>query len=105
MAEEAFPEVEAIRTLLTVLGPLKPDERQNVLDFVFRKLGMQQTVQSSSQNRPSVDDFFRHASHPPVNANQTEDPAPDLGPSGDAHRSSVTTQDWPAPGSVDTRLS
>jgi hypothetical protein len=34
-------DLEAIAVLLKVLGPLKPDARANVLDFVFRKLGIQ----------------------------------------------------------------
>lgn len=41
MADVEYPELAAIETLLKTLGPLKPEERANVLDFVFRKLGIQ----------------------------------------------------------------
>jgi hypothetical protein len=34
------PELQAIATLLSVLEPLKPPARANVLDFVFRRLGI-----------------------------------------------------------------
>ena len=40
MADDPIPEVEVIKVLLRTLGPLKPDDRANVLDFVFRKLGI-----------------------------------------------------------------
>jgi len=46
------PDLEAIATLLKVLGPLKPDARANVLDFVFRKLGIQ-TSAHIAEFRPS----------------------------------------------------
>jgi hypothetical protein len=34
------PELQAIATLLSVLEPLKPPARDNVIDFVFRRLGI-----------------------------------------------------------------
>lgn len=59
MAEDVIPEIQAITTLLKVLGPLKPEERENVIDFVFRKLGIKRASQSSPQSQSTVDDFFR----------------------------------------------
>jgi len=41
MSEDEYPEVAAITALLKILGPLKDEERANVIDFVFRKLGIQ----------------------------------------------------------------
>src|SRR5580704_12964283 len=41
MGEEAEDvELAAIRTLLGVLTPLKPEVRSNVIDYVFRRLGI-----------------------------------------------------------------
>jgi hypothetical protein len=54
MADNAIPEVEAITALLKVLGPLKPDERENVIDFVFRKLGIER-----ASPRSPVDEAFQ----------------------------------------------
>jgi len=71
--EEAFPEIEAIKTLLKVLGPLKPDERQNVLDFVFKKLGIQHGGLSSSQSRSSVDEFFQRRADAATSIDQAQE--------------------------------
>jgi hypothetical protein len=40
MAEEKDEELEAISTVLGVLGPLKLEARGNVIDYVFRRLGI-----------------------------------------------------------------
>jgi hypothetical protein len=45
-------DLEAVAILLKVLGPLKPDARANVLDFVFRKLGIQKSAHIA-EVRPS----------------------------------------------------
>lgn len=38
-ASDADVEVEAIRTVLSALGPLAPPQRASVLEYVFRRLG------------------------------------------------------------------
>jgi hypothetical protein len=40
MAEDEYPELAAIATLLKTLHPLKEDERARVINFVFQKLGI-----------------------------------------------------------------
>ena len=51
MSEIDDPEVEAIKTLLKVLTPLESDARANVLDFVFRKLGISPVTSNSDTSR------------------------------------------------------
>jgi len=40
MSEKLDPELQAIATLISTLEPLSPDARNNVIDFVFRRLGI-----------------------------------------------------------------
>jgi hypothetical protein len=52
-AEEKDLELEAISTILGVLTPLKPDARANVIDYVFRRLGIVAPVVQAPSS-PSV---------------------------------------------------
>lgn len=52
MAEDEYPELAAIATLLKTLQPLKEDERTRVISFVFQKLGMNAAAQTSLNQSP-----------------------------------------------------
>jgi hypothetical protein len=71
MTEKLDEELQAIATVLGALEPLKPDARSNVIDYVFRRLG----IVSATPDSPSP---------PGLNAGKTSSPAilPTTSPSG-----------------------
>lgn len=48
MANPIDQEIEAIKSLMTVLGPLQPKARQAALDYVLRRLDIKLDLESSS---------------------------------------------------------
>jgi hypothetical protein len=52
MAEEKDEELEAISTVLAVLGPLKAEARSNVIDYIFRRLGITPPVAAAPAAQP-----------------------------------------------------
>jgi hypothetical protein len=64
MVEEKDEELEAIKALLEVLTPLKPDSRANVIDFVFRRLGITGSVAVIPGAHPTFVPNITHTSGP-----------------------------------------
>jgi hypothetical protein len=65
MAEETEDEeLAAIKTVLNVLTPLKTDARNNVIEYVFRRLGMTAPAAASPAAPPPAATLAAPPSHP-----------------------------------------